>query len=262
MKSSNEAIRMRRENIVDYILEVGQVSMDSLSEKFGVSVLTIRRDLLYLVEKHLVKKNEYNQYIAYEDVALIIGYDQRMRTNLREKTAIANKALEFVKEGDFLGVDSSSTTLILCKMFTHMQNLSVVTTSQILPIMLENYNNITMMSTGGVALRGHASYVGPITLSTISMFHYDKVFLSTSALDANLGFGDVSEELNLKTKFIERADQSFVLCDSSKFGKRSMHYLFSVVNVSVIITDWKISDSELQKLEYRGYTVVVAPEPE
>ena len=62
-------------------------------------------------------------------------------------------------------------------------------------------SNATIVSTGGISLKGHASYVGSIALSTLSAFHFDKSFLSTSAFDPTLGLCDYSEELSNKQTY-------------------------------------------------------------
>ena len=138
--------------------------------------------------------------------------------------------------------------------------LTLVTLSQVLPIVMENHSNATIVSTGGISLKGHASYVGSIALSTLSTFHFDKSFLSTSAFDPALGLCDYSEELSNKSKLIEQSNETYLLCDSSKFEKKSLHYLFIPANITAIITDWKISQEQLDNLRRHNYHVIVAPE--
>ena len=57
MRSSNEMVSQRRDKVLDYISTTGKTTTELLAKEFGVSIMTARRDLLYLMEKKLIRKS-------------------------------------------------------------------------------------------------------------------------------------------------------------------------------------------------------------
>ena len=259
MRSSNEMVSQRRDKVLDYISTTGKTTTELLAKEFGVSIMTARRDLLYLMEKKLVRKSSSGLFMVDNNTVFMKDFNFRLQQHTPEKQAIARECLQFIKDGDLIGTDASTSVLTLCKMIPQEYRLTLVTLSQMLPMMMEDHPNVTTVSTGGISLKGHASYVGSIAISTLSTFHFDKTFLSTSAFDPALGLCDYSEELSNKSKLMEHSAETYLLCDSSKLGKNSLHYLFIPANITAIITDWKITPEQLSNLHRYNYNVIVAP---
>ena len=232
MRSSNEMVSSRRDKVLDYISTTGRTTTELLAKDGG------HRD---------------NNTVFMKD------FNFRLQQHLPEKQAIARACLQFIKDGDLIGTDASTSVLALCKMIPMEYHLTLVTLSQMLPMIMEDHPNVTAVSTGGISLKGHASYVGSIAISTLSSFHFDKSFLSTSAFDPALGLCDYSEELSNKSKLMEHSTETYLLCDSSKLGKNSLHYLFIPADITAIITDWNITPSQLDNLHKYHYHVIVAP---
>ena len=226
MRSSNEMVSQRRDKVLDYISTTGKTTTELLAKEFGVSIMTARRDLLYLMEKKLIRKSSSGLFMVDNNTVFMKDFNFRLQQHTPEKQAIARECLQFIEDGN---------------------------------LMMEDHPNVTTVSTGGISLKGHASYVGSIAISTLSTFHFDKTFLSTSAFDPALGLCDYSEELSNKSKLMEHSAETYLLCDSSKLGKNSLHYLFIPANITAIITDWKITPEQLSNLHRYNYNVIVAP---
>ena len=101
----------RREQIIDNLREHGEVTVKILSNQFGVSEMTIRRDL------HLLEEQGYAT-IHYGGAALLdrqnIGcqsFSLRKGKESENKRRIAKKAASFIREGDVLFMDTSTTVL-------------------------------------------------------------------------------------------------------------------------------------------------------
>lgn len=259
MRSSNEVVAQRRDKVLEYISTTGRTTTELLAKEFGVSIMTARRDLLYLSEKNLIRKSSSGLFMVDNNTVSIRDFNFRLQHHLPEKQAIARECLRFIQDGDLIGTDASTSVLTLCRKIPRDYRLTLITLSQILPMMMENHPNVTVVSTGGISLKGHASYVGSIAVSTLSSFHFDRAFLSTSAFDPALGLCDYPEELDIKSNLIKHSAETYLLCDSSKLGKNSLHYLFSPANITAIITDWKITSEQLDNLRRYNYNVIVAP---
>ena len=75
----------------------GSIKVADLSEFFNVSSETIRKDLIYLEQKGIAKK-EYGGAVA-RDAVYEPSFKEKSIKNLDEKTHIANKALDRIENG-------------------------------------------------------------------------------------------------------------------------------------------------------------------
>ena len=51
MKKDKKSVDERQQNILRMVLENGEVRSEEIAERFGISLMTVRRDLSYLEEK-------------------------------------------------------------------------------------------------------------------------------------------------------------------------------------------------------------------
>ena len=96
MRSSNEAVSQRRDKILDYISATGRTSTEIVAKEFGVSVMTARRDLLYLMEKRLISKSSSGLFKVDNNTVFMKDFNFRLKHHLAEKQAIARECLKLV----------------------------------------------------------------------------------------------------------------------------------------------------------------------
>ena len=106
-----------------YIQKAQNVTIEELCEKFGVSKNTIRRDLIELEKKGSIVKNYggVSSTIQNYDVGML-PFNTRGHLMLEEKKRIAERAAEFINDGDYIFVDSGST---VCNLVDYIKNLNV-----------------------------------------------------------------------------------------------------------------------------------------
>lgn len=128
----------RREQIIDNLREHGEVTVKILSNQFGVSEMTIRRDL------HLLEEQGYAT-IHYGGAALLdrqnIGcqsFSLRKGKESENKRRIAKKAASFIREGDVLFMDTSTTVL---EILTYMPAFRVKIITNSMPVMESVYRD-------------------------------------------------------------------------------------------------------------------------
>ena len=259
MKNSLENISNRRDWIVDYINRSKTASVNCLAKQLSVSEMTIRRDLRFLMEQNLIAKTPTGMYRSNQDVVIFSNYYERNNINQNEKRSIARLAMQFVNNGDFIAMDSSTTVIEMVKCFPLNLNITLVTNSLAIPLLILDQSLVQLICTGGSARPGHASSTGSITNNVISMYKYDKAFISANAFDPNLGLCDKADEMQLKSLMAKNSKKVYFLCDSSKFLKKSW-YFTAIQNLEAIITDSKVSPEILNILREKGYNVLVAPD--
>ncbi|MEE5730441.1 myo-inositol utilization transcriptional regulator IolR, partial [Streptococcus pneumoniae] len=99
---------MRIQEMEEYILSHGTVSLDELCQVFNVSKNTVRRDINKLTEKGAIEK-VYGGVTSIEKTALV-PFENRTIQHQDEKTKIAHYASRFIEDHDLVFIDSGTTT--------------------------------------------------------------------------------------------------------------------------------------------------------
>ena len=114
----------RREKIIELLYEKRMLKASELVGMFNVSLETIRRDLEALEEKGYLER-VYGGAVSKQKKGLEPEYEMREVKNYREKLAIAEKAVEFVENGDVLFIDIGTTTLEFAKALLRKRAVTV-----------------------------------------------------------------------------------------------------------------------------------------
>ena len=117
----------RRDEIAKSLMQDGQISTQALAREYGVSVETIRKDLLYLQKSGIAKKGYGGAVVCTEWNEQSFG--QKSIEHQAEKARIAGRALDFVCDGDIVILDSGSTVAALARLLLNKKRLTVFTNS-------------------------------------------------------------------------------------------------------------------------------------
>lgn len=104
----------RLKEIEKILNEKGSVIISTLSKQFNVSEETIRRDLDKLEKTKVLKRVRGGAYLQSETDKQV-PLEIREKIYLEEKHEIANKAIEFIQDGDTLMIDSSTTAVCVAQ---------------------------------------------------------------------------------------------------------------------------------------------------
>jgi DeoR/GlpR family transcriptional regulator of sugar metabolism len=238
----------RQRKIVDIVNERSSIRVTELSNIFGVTEETIRRDLEKLEKENLLRRS-HGGAVSIEENQSETSYIEREIINAAEKRAIAIEAIKRIEPGDQIVLDASTTAWYMAKELPDMR-LTVVTNSIKVAIELSKKDQIRVISTGGSLLSQSLSYVGPLAERSLSMYHVNKAFLSCKGVHLEKGLSDFNElQALVKKKMMEIADKTVLMVDSSKFGVRAFSQISSLSNIDYIITDTKVEDSVKKLLE-------------
>ncbi len=238
--------------------ETGQVLVESLSQQFKVSEVTIRNDLDQLEKKNMLIRARGGA-IKFETS---VGLDQRLadkhRINHQEKAKIGKYAATLVSEGDTIIIDSGSTTAEMVKNLPEFQDLTVITNALNIANQLTTKSNINMIIPGGYLRKNMLSLVGPQSEKSLRNFNVDKAFLGVDGFDTKSGiFTPSVEEARLNEIMIEVSKEVILLADSSKFKRRSFAFICSITDIDKVITDDKIHPEDKKRLLDAGVEVII-----
>lgn len=247
----------RKEKILKLLSENGMIKASDLSEKFKVSMETVRRDLNELEQEKLIRR-VHGGAVLYTEHSIEPNYSYRTTTNYDEKIKIAAKAAEMVKDGDSIIVDIGTTTLEMAKFLKGKKNLTVITNSMKIAMELMDEKEITIIFIGGKVRLGDGSTSGYWAEEMVSGFHADKLFLGIGAIMAEHGVMDYHiEETNLRRCYIKSAEQVIALADYSKFGLKALNQVCRIEDLDYIITDEKTDKKILREIKEKGVQVKV-----
>ncbi|CAM2916394.1 DeoR/GlpR family DNA-binding transcription regulator [Paenibacillus sediminis] len=231
----------RQEYILEQLEKEDRILVANLAKSLGVTPETIRRDL-DILEKEKKLKRVHGGAVKYHQTNNEPHFEKKMNLNYDAKVAIGNKAAEYIQDGDTVMIDVGTTNIHLANAIRAVRGVTIVTNSlaaaEVLNNRLENKEfEGKVIVLGGVTNPAQKSIVGALTCKMLKDFRFDKVFLSCGGVTAE-GVTDYDlEESNVSTAMIERANQVFLMADSSKLGYESFYRICSISTIDYMICD-------------------------
>lgn len=239
----------RRNRITELLQDNPEVNISELAALFGTSQMTIRRDLDRLAEQGLVRRTHGGATTA-ERMEFLFDFAERRRRNQKAKQAIAARAVQFIQPGMRIILDTGTTTLELAYLIKQMRDLTVITPSLAVASVLQFSTGIQTILLGGVIRKGSPDLTGVITEKVLEMVTVDIVFQGADGIGLNGELYNADMHIaQVDAKMRQRAQRTYILCDSSKIGKREFAVNGSLAEVNALITDKGISSDDLKSLK-------------
>lgn len=252
MKRDRSSVDKRRTQILKLIREKEEIKVEELTERFGISLMTARRDLQYLEDRHLIKR--------FYGGATVDFFPQTMSPEEEVQTyrdLISRFAATMVENNDTLFINGSRTALWLLDYVTH-PHVHVITnngwaTGHTFP------EGISVTLTGG-ELREHIM-VGNYVMRNLLEMSADKTFLGCAGVYDNGEFlYNIPTEIGINEVMISRTSGSlYILADHSKLRNTTVHGnsygSCSYERPVTLITDEKADPEIIHRLQEHGITV-------
>lgn len=249
----------RHDEILKIISRLRNVSVQDLTERTGVSEVTIRKDLTILEEAGLVVRTHGGAQLA-EDITVMRDLESRSGDHVSEKRQIASLAARLVSGGDTIYLDSGSTCALLAEQIVGM-SLRVVTNSIAVMNALVGAHGITLFSIGGSYRREAGSFVGPLALENVKEFQIETCFVGATGVSGRGVFSSQNIlESQLKSEILNVSRRRIVLADTSKFSTAAFSIFARTGDVDVIIAEHDFEDAA--SLRELGIEVLLADQPE
>jgi len=168
----------RKKIILDYIQKYGKASVQELTEVLQVSEATVRRDLKDLEDAKLLKR-AHGGALSLQNVNFEPTFGEKKVTLLKEKHAIAKKAVELIDEGDTILLDAGTTTFEVAKELRTFSKLTVITNDINISQELLSHPGIEIIVVGGMLRKETLAMVGPMAEQSLGMIRVDKLFLAS-----------------------------------------------------------------------------------
>lgn len=239
----------RLEEITKLVNKKGIVRISEIMETFGVTDMTVRRDLIELEEQGLLKKihggARSNSAFQYRE----ISHEEKHTHHMEEKRQIAKLAAGLIEEGDTIFLGPGTTVESFAEEITNLR-LSIVTNC--LPVfnILLNKKSETfkVFLLGGEMRRVTESFVGELTNTSLEKMHFSKMFFSANGIRGNDVMTSTVEEAYTQRLALSRSVERYLLLDSSKIGKEDFSVFCQLTDLTAVVTD-KNDEEKTSQLE-------------
>ncbi len=250
----------RQKHILDHLRANKVASYVELVRKFGVSNMTIRRDIVSLASSGKVIKTVGGAQIVaapadmYESEVL-----SRLSVNNPEKRAITQQAVKYINPQDVVYLDGSSTCLELTKRIVETElTVTVVTNSLLVYMELARSKNVTVICLGGQHDPVSYCLTGPETEAQVEKYFVNKSFISTKGFSPAQGtFESSAATYRIKQIIATKSTEVILLVDHTKFGQKSLCKVLDISQIDMVFTDGMVSKTDKALLESKVKKVIV-----
>ena len=248
----------RRRELSDHVLAEGSVSASDLAERFGVSLMTIYRDIDELEREGILRKFRGGVTVQPSGV-FESNVAFRKKTMLAEKKAVAAEAASLIEPGMSVMIDDSTTALELARLLPSINPLTVVTNFLEALNLLADERGLHLMALGGDYDRLHDSFLGVPCVEAVEALRVDLCFVSTSSVFGDYAFHQEQRIVAVKRAMLKAANRSVLMIDHSKLGRTALHRLAPLTTFDLVVVDDRTPPEALHTLEESGVPYRTAP---
>ncbi len=247
-------------DIAEYVELNGFCSNEDLVQHFDVSEMTIRRCLDRLETAGRVTRVRAGAIPGTRQRGYGRGLVDNLFREKEQKIAIARNALTLLRGKRTVFLDTGSTCFHLAHLIPDTTELTVITHSLDIVAALRRKRNIRVICPGGELDNTLNVFAGPHAERLLATFSADASFLGVGALDVESGTQEnVIVQIPIKTIMNRNATESYLLADSTKFGRRSYFDGIPITELKTIVTTSLTDPAHLDALEAKGLRVEVVP---
>jgi DeoR family transcriptional regulator of aga operon len=226
----------REQAVLDALRLTGHVTVTELAAGFGVSTVTVRKDLEALERRGLLRRVRGGAVGV--DASDEGTFESRLRHATAGKQAIARAVAPLVHDGDVIAVDASTTAYFLGQELLGRRNLVVITNGLRLAVLLMQQSSAKVLMPGGMVRRSAGSLVGPIGDVLAGRGKVGKGFFGVVGLSTRHGLMDISaEEAQTKRFMADSCERVYGLLDSSKADGFGLHPFAATDRITGLFTD-------------------------
>ena len=257
--------RERQEHILRIVEEHGRARVSDLAGQFGVSGVTIRKDLVALESEHRLVRT-HGGAIAVDRSRPELSFDIRERLQADEKGLIGAAAAALVHDGESLVMDASTTALSVArhlKARAGWSHLTILTNGLRLASEVAGHPGFTVLMLGGRVRWEALSVVGQLGDGLFRRINVQKAFLGAAGFTPGSGLADATEEeAQIKRSMVGAAREVIAIVDHTKWERAAFATFCRTDQISLVLTDRGAPQAMVRALQDRGVQVqLTGPDP-
>lgn len=251
----------RQARISDLVRRHRAVRVSDLVSEFGVSAMTVRRDIELLEERGVLERVHGGARLPVALGSPEPDPVEKSRLQPDAKDGIATAALGFVRSGTVVGIGAGTSTLALAGKLADRDDLTVVTNSIPVADALRASKGVSVVLTGGTRTISDA-LVGPVASASVASLNIDVLFLGAHGFDADRAFTAPNLlEAEMNRQLMRRAVRTVVLADATKWGVIGLGTFAELDEVDALVTDTGLPDPARAVLSDRMQRLILAEPP-
>lgn len=251
----------RRQQMVSFVVEHHGATVTRLSEHFGVSEATVRRDLLQLNRLGLIERahggavpRRARSFEGRPEPPIL----DRAVVLTEEKRRIGRAAAQHVKDGDTIMIAGGTTTAHMIPHLGERTGLTVVTNNLNVASLLAPLPQISVIMIGGVLRHSELSLLGALAEEALQNIRVAKLFIGSSAIDVSYGLSaDDPAEVQTDRALMAAAREVTIVADHTKFNRVRTIRVIPMLRVARVVTDTGVPDDQVAALHELGIEVDV-----
>ncbi|MEZ5071952.1 MAG: DeoR/GlpR family DNA-binding transcription regulator [Bacteroidales bacterium] len=244
----------RQKKILDHLGSGKEGSVNGLSDQLGVSGVTIRQDLRFLEGQGLLKRVHGGAVLRDAD-----DLENRLGIRFEQKLRIARRLARDVQDGETILVESGSVNVLLARELAE-RKVNLITTNAYIARQFRKNPGASILLLGGLYQPDSESMVGRMTRFCIGdQINIDKAFIGIDGFSPEAGF--TSRDMlraEVSAYIIEKARDSTIVSDSSKFGKVELTRICGVDDVQHVATNKDLDPLVRKHLKETGVDLILA----
>ena len=250
--------RERQDHIARIVEELGRARVAELAVRFGVSTVTIRKDLLAIeADGRLVRT--HGGAIAIDRNRAELAFDVRDRLQPDEKARIGAAAADLVQDGESIVMDASTTALYVARQLKQRRGwtqLTVITNGIRLASELAGHPGIIVLMLGGRVRWEALSVVGQLGDGLFRRINVQKAFVGAAGFTVESGLSDATEEeAQIKRSMVAAAREVIAIVDHTKWERAAFATFCTTDEISIVLTDVGAPPQMVAALLDRGVDV-------
>ena len=249
----------RLQKILDYLETHNELSVEHACEMLSASPATVRRDFVELAQTNKAEKVWGGIARKDEENSIIKPLFFRQTHHIKEKKAIARRAVELIKDDDVVLIDGGTTTLEMAALLIG-KRVRIITNSLLIAnkihLQQRGWQATELFMTGGLLYPDSGLLVGPEACKTISEYHADWAFISCGGILESGIYNTNQLVAETEKEMIQQSEKSVILADHSKFGTRSMTKICDFDEVDMIISGEESPPAIAKKMRSMGTELV------
>ncbi len=227
----------RIEKIKEVLLGEKRIEVAELTKILNVSEATVRRDLEKLEADGFLLRTHGGAVLAsYKE-----SQDMTLPDDISpEKKMVAVFAKNLVCSNEIVFIGEGGTCLQFAREIADKKDITVVTCNLDAANVLAGRSNIEVLLTGG-SLRYRPSatmMAGPFAQAMLGEVFVDKAFLGADGADMDYGFSSANADgVELARIAMKISGQTIMLCDESKFDRKSLFKICDLKDASMVVTN-------------------------
>ncbi len=248
----------RHDQLLKLLLERGRLSVDELTSHFGISDMTVRRDL-HLLEQQGLLMRTHGGCVPRSGQVRELPFQDKEAQNREAKEAIARAVVSRLPDDCCLYLDTGTTCAAVARLLPgHRRNLRIFSNNLPAVLHLFGAESMEVMVPGGRLGGRSPDLTGGFCLSAIQQLRFDVAVVGADAFDpkrAEFYSADLATAA-LSRAAQEQASQTFFCIDASKFERQGLALTGKLRTGTILVTNARRHGSILRMLLKTGAEII------